>query len=108
MLPAFFNARRSVAFPLPGSDRVAENGFKQRAEGQFAVVAVREQDHARLLAFETNHIILRAVAVAFLKECGAKAGVRQQPPAHAISQSYRGTFRTLGLVQSCGELVKRA
>jgi len=46
MLAGFHDAGQCVVLPLPWSDRVAEDGFEERAEGELAIVAVGQQDHA--------------------------------------------------------------
>src|SRR4051794_25109584 len=52
---AFGDVLARVAFPFPGRDRVAEDGFEQRAEGELAVVAVGQEDHAGLAARSEEH-----------------------------------------------------
>ena len=46
VLTALRDGGGSVEFPFPWSDGVAEDGFQKRAKGEFAVVAVGEEDHA--------------------------------------------------------------
>src|SRR3954453_10199349 len=97
---AFGDVLARVAFPFPGRDRVAEDGFQQRAEGELAVVAVGQEDHAGVAALKADHVVLRAVAVPFLEECRPEAGAGQESPADAVTETDRSRrFGALRLVR---------
>ena len=76
---------RCVAF-TPTASPCSPNGLEQPAERQLTVIAVGQRDHARLSALETDHVILRAVAVPFLEEGRAEPGLDQQAPAQAVAR----------------------
>ena len=52
-----------VSFPLPWGDSVAEELLEERTEGEFAVVAVGEQDHAVAGTHEADEKVFCAAAV---------------------------------------------
>src|SRR4051794_19678841 len=78
---------RRVALPLPRRHGVAEDAFEQRAEGELAVVAVRQDDHACLPLLEADHVVLCAVAMTFFEERRTEARACEKPPSRAVRQS---------------------
>src|SRR5258708_2593157 len=81
------NVPGRITLPLPGRDGVAEDPFEERTESKLAVVAVCQQDHASLMALETDHVILRAVAVALFEKCGTERSSGEQSPTQAVRQA---------------------
>ena len=75
-----------VAFPLPWGDSVAEELLEERTEGEFAVVAIGEQDHAVAGAREADEKVFCAAAVALLEEGRPEASVREETPAEAVGE----------------------
>jgi hypothetical protein len=70
MFAAVLDQRRRVSFPFSGRDRVFQDLLQQRTERQLGIVVVAEDDHAGLLLFKADHVILRPVAVPSLKKAG--------------------------------------